>query len=53
MKWTGRGVGKNGRSVHFEGIDVITIGDDGKIASVRAYWDPTPVNAVLAEPPLS
>jgi steroid delta-isomerase len=43
VKWTGAGTGKNGKSVTFEGIDVITLDDSGKIALVNAYWDPTPV----------
>lgn len=40
VKWTGRGVGNNGRSIHFEGIDLIEINEDGKIQTVRAYWNP-------------
>jgi steroid delta-isomerase len=42
VKWTGRGVGRNGRSVSFEGIDVIEFNEEGKIVSVRAFWDPGP-----------
>ncbi len=53
VKWTGEGVGKNGRPVKFEGIDVLNVGDDGKIESTKAYWDPGPVNATLALPPKS
>jgi ketosteroid isomerase-like protein len=40
VKWTGRGVGKNGKSVHFEGIDVFEINEAGKIQKTRAYWNP-------------
>ncbi|MEP6635379.1 MAG: nuclear transport factor 2 family protein [Acidobacteriota bacterium] len=40
VKWTGRGISKQGRSVHFEGIDVLEINDDGKIQTVHAYWNP-------------
>src|SRR6266852_1625851 len=29
VKWTGRGKGKNGRSVVFEGIDVIQVNNEG------------------------
>src|SRR6266567_9263206 len=43
VKWTGRGLGRNGQNVSFEGIDVIECNQDGKIISVRAYWDPAPV----------
>ena len=40
VKWTGRGVGKNGRKVHFEGIDIFEINDEGLIQKTRAYWNP-------------
>lgn len=40
VKWTGRGVGKNGRQVRFEGIDVFEVNEDGKIQKVWAYWNP-------------
>jgi len=49
VKWTGRGKGKNGRSVTFEGIDVIQVNDRGKIQRVDAYWDPTPMLAEVME----
>lgn len=39
VKWTGRGVGKNGREVTFEGIDVFQVNVQGKIQTVWAYWD--------------
>jgi steroid delta-isomerase len=48
-KWTGKAVGKNGKSIEFEGIDVIQVNDDGKIALVHAYWDPAPVMAILKD----
>ena len=47
FKWTVQLMTKNGRSVTFEGIDVIQVNDDGKIQSLHAYWDPAPVLAVL------
>ena len=46
-KWTGNGVAHNGKSVTFEGIDVIDCNEEGKIIMVRAFWDPAPVMAVL------
>lgn len=46
VKWTGRGVGKNGRQVTFEGIDVIEVNEAGKIQTVRAYWN---LGAMLAQ----
>ena len=47
VKWTGRGVGRNGRQVTFEGIDVITVNEAGKIQTVRAYWNPAEMMAQL------
>lgn len=47
VKWNGTGVGKNGKPVHFEGIDVIHCNEQGKITLVYAYWDPAPVMAVI------
>ncbi len=47
VKWNGKGVGKNGKSVNFEGIDVLEFDSEGKIILVHAYWDPAPVLAVL------
>jgi steroid delta-isomerase len=47
IKWTGTGVGKNGKSVSFEGIDVMDFNAEGKIVMVHAYWDPAPVLAIL------
>src|SRR5262249_47448265 len=39
-KWTGRGTSVNGRTVKFEGIDTFEVNEDGKIQTVRAYWNP-------------
>jgi steroid delta-isomerase len=47
VKWTGNGTGKNGKSVTFEGIDVIEVDASGKIILVNAYWDPAPVLATV------
>jgi steroid delta-isomerase len=47
VKWTGRGVGKNGREVTFEGIDIFEINDEGKIQNLRAYWNPAAMLAQL------
>lgn len=46
VKWTGRGVGHNGRAVTFEGIDLFEFNAEGKIQSLKAYWYP---EAMLAE----
>jgi steroid Delta-isomerase len=40
VKWTGRGVSQQGRKVHFEGIDVFEVNEDGKIRTINAYWNP-------------
>ena len=47
VKFTGRGMGKNGREVTFEGIDVFEIGRDGKIQTMWGYWDPSAMMAQL------
>ena len=47
VKWTGRGTGKNGREVTFEGIDIFVINDAGKIQTLRAYWNPAAMLAQL------
>lgn len=46
VKWTGRGTGKNGCEVTFEGIDIFEVNLAGKIQSLRAYWD---ASAVLSQ----
>lgn len=47
VKWTGRGVGKNGRTVTFEDIDLFEFNAEGKIQSLRAYWNPAAMLAQL------
>ena len=40
VKWTGSGTSINGSEVKFEGIDVFEVNEDGKIQTLRAYWNP-------------
>ncbi len=47
VKFTGRGTGKNGRKVVFEGIDVFEINQAGKIQTMWGYWDPSAMMAQL------
>ena len=47
VKWRGRGVSKGGHDVNFEGIDVFTINEAGKIETVHAYWNPAEMIAQL------
>jgi steroid delta-isomerase len=47
VKWAGKGRAKNGRDLQFEGIDVITVNERGKIQFLQGYWD-TSVLAQLA-----
>ena len=47
VKFTGRGTGKNGRKVIFEGIDVFEISQDGRIQTMWGYWDPAAMMAQL------
>jgi steroid Delta-isomerase len=46
-KWVGQGVGKNGRPVTFEGIDLFEISDRGQIQTLHGYWNPEPLMAEL------
>ncbi len=46
-KWTGKGVAPSGKSVNFEGVDVIDCDEAGKVIMVRAFWDPAPLMAIL------
>jgi steroid Delta-isomerase len=47
VKWTGRGTSKQGRDVHFEGIDIFEVNEAGKIQTLRAYWNPAEMMAQL------
>jgi steroid Delta-isomerase len=47
VKWTGAGMSHSGKSVTFEGIDVLDCDENGKVRLLRAFWDPAPVMAVL------
>lgn len=41
-KWTGRGLAKDGRTVTFEGIDVIEVNDEGLIQTLWTFWRSLP-----------
>ena len=47
VKFTGRGTGKNGRAVVFEGIDVFEINQEGKVQTMWGYWNPAAMMAQL------
>ena len=47
VKFTGRGTGKNGREVAFEGIDVFEFNDQGTIQTFWGYWNPAAMMAQL------
>lgn len=47
VKWTGTGVSKQGNKVRFEGIDVFTVNEAGKIQALEAYWNPAEMVAQL------
>lgn len=47
IKWSASGLGKTGRQAKFEGVDVFTLNDYGKIQTVKAYWDPAAMMAQL------
>lgn len=47
VKWTGQGVGWNGRRVVFEGIDIFEFDHDGRVRALWSYWDPSALRAQL------
>ena len=47
VKWTGRGISKQGRKVRFEGIDVFEVNEAGKIQTIHAYWNPAEITNQL------
>jgi steroid delta-isomerase len=47
VRWSGRGISKQGREVHFEGIDVFEVNESGKIQTLHAYWNPAEMVAQL------
>ena len=47
VKWSGAGISKQGNKVRFEGIDIFTINEAGKIQEVHAYWNPAEMVAQL------
>ena len=47
VKWTGKGTSASGKEVNFEGIDVLEVNADGRIQTVRAYWNPAEMIAQL------
>lgn len=49
LKWQASGVGKNGRAVSFEGIDIWKLNQAGKIQTLHGYWNPDPVVAKLTQ----
>ena len=47
VKWTGHGASASGKEVTFEGVDVFEMNADGKIQTLRAYWNPAEMMAQL------
>ncbi len=47
VKWSANGVGKSGRPAKFEGVDFFAINDEGKIQTVKGFWDPAVMMAQL------
>jgi ketosteroid isomerase-like protein len=46
MRWTATGTTMTGNEVAFDGIDILTFDDAGKIETQRSYWYP---DALIAE----
>lgn len=49
VHWRCIGLGKNGRAVHFEGIDVFRFDAQGRVLSVKGYWDSAALVTELSE----
>lgn len=47
VKWSANGVGKTGRSAKFEGVDFFAVNEEGKIQTVKGFWDPAAMMAQL------
>ena len=47
VHWQAEGTGQNGKTTHFSGINLFTCNGEGKISSLRAYWDPRAMMAQL------
>jgi len=47
VKWVGKGTSNSGKEVRFEGIDVFEVNGEGKIQTVKAYWNPQEMIAQL------
>ena len=40
VRWTGRGLTKEGKQVRFEGINLFQFDREGKIIQLKGYWNP-------------
>ncbi|OLP19727.1 ketosteroid isomerase [Leptolyngbya sp. 'hensonii'] len=49
VKWRGQGLGRSGRTVAFEGIDLFEVNEAGQIQTLWAYWNPMALVAELQE----
>lgn len=49
VHWQADGVGKNGKTIHFSGINLFDFSTNGQISNLRAYWDPRAMMAQLKE----
>ena len=49
VHWQADGVGKNGKTTHFSGINLFVFSTNGQISNLRAYWDPRAMMAQLKE----
>ncbi|MCU4184413.1 nuclear transport factor 2 family protein [Acidiferrimicrobium sp. IK] len=41
---------RSGGGVAFDGVEIFTVGEDGRITSAVAYWDPSEIHPVAAGP---
>ncbi|WP_420631867.1 nuclear transport factor 2 family protein [Candidatus Leptofilum sp.] len=49
VHWQAEGIGKNGKTAQFSGINLFVFNPDGEISNLRAYWNPRAMMAQLKE----
>lgn len=40
VRWTARATGRDGREYVFEAVDVFEMDEDGRVRTLRRFWDP-------------
>lgn len=48
VPWTAEATAKSGKEAAFDGINVFTLGEDGRIAALEGYWDAAAMMAQIS-----